>query len=555
MIDKYHKITEIEGVLFDKDGEEIRELQEEQIGDVSGISNGSLYDDYRVKFAELYHDQYPYTVEYKVTMKINGGLQYPDWYSRNTINPVEISRFEVNCPEDLKIRYWCNRDSVAPIITKDGSDIKMVWEEKNQTELSKDAFNDDLEDIAIHVSIAPSKFEFEGIEGDMRTWAGFGEFFKPFYFDKEDVLSEESLREVAKVYLPDDDKLTKARKLYEYMQDRTRYISVQLGIGSWKPFPAEYVHKRGYGDCKALTNYLKVILQSAGISSFPVIIHMAGKGFRLKENFPSNQFNHVILGLPLANDTMYIECTSSTQPFAKIHEGIENRSALWLSPDGCRIVVLPPSSASANMQLQKSNVNLSTGGTSVQLNYCLTGNVIQKILNLLEENTPEERQEWIKRFTTIPDVKIDSYTIDTSNISKQVSFSINASSNMIISKTGSRLFLQPNLTEKRGSIPPDIPVRYSPVRFLYPYTEVDTVQYTLPAGYAIETIPAAVSLQTDFGFYEASVSKISETEILFRRKYEIREYEIPAKNYPEYRKFFAAIVKSDKASVVLVKKP
>ena len=55
------------------------------------------------------------------------------------------------------------------------------------------------------------------------------------------------------------DPIEKAKIVYKYMQEKTRYISVQVGIGGFKPMLAKDVDRLGYGDCKALSNYTKAL--------------------------------------------------------------------------------------------------------------------------------------------------------------------------------------------------------------------------------------------------------------------------------------------------------
>src|SRR5690554_7717907 len=96
----------------------------------------------------------------------------------------------------------------------------------------------------------------------------------------------------------ESDTRKKAEKIYKYVQDRTRYVSIQLGIGGWKPMNAKDVDRLGYGDCKALANYTKALLDAVDSPSYYSIIHNSPTKRDVTQDFVSMQGNHGILAIP-----------------------------------------------------------------------------------------------------------------------------------------------------------------------------------------------------------------------------------------------------------------
>ena len=61
--DKFRKVEDLDGTIYDANGDEIRTLNDRDIDDYSSVAGYSLYEDDRVKVAELFYDRFPYTIE------------------------------------------------------------------------------------------------------------------------------------------------------------------------------------------------------------------------------------------------------------------------------------------------------------------------------------------------------------------------------------------------------------------------------------------------------------------------------------------------------------
>jgi hypothetical protein len=107
--------------------------------------------------------------------------------------------------------------------------------------------------------------------------------------------------------------------------------------------------------------------------------------------------------------------------------------------------------------------------------------------------------------------------------------------------------------QRRTYVPKEVSERLSPIRFIYPYHDIDSIIYKIPQGYKIEGLPDEMNLSSSFGNFSSKVSEYGDGEILYVRSIEVKNYQVPAQNYNEYRKFFTDVVKSDRTQVVLVK--
>jgi hypothetical protein len=553
--DGFRSVRSLAGQIRDRNGRVVRRLGRREIEDRSMISSSDIYPDARIMTAEIYFDQYPYTVEFEYELRYNSSFHRPTWTPQKSPAPVMFSRFTFAAPVTEEVRYHSRSLDVTPTIQENRRQRVHEWVATMLPVRREQPFGPTWSEQAGAILIAPSDFTISGTRGSMSTWSELGSWYGQLARGRQ-VLPAAAKEEVRRLLENVEADREKARILYNFLQERSRYVSIQLGIGGWQPFDAQYVHERRYGDCKALTNYLMAIFHEAGINAYPALIGNGRNRPDIPEDFPSNQFNHVILYVPLEDGDVWLEATSRTYPFGHIGAGNENRFALVVKEEGSRLIRTPSSTSADNRQDRRAEVVIDNGGdahVAVETRY--SGNQQDHVRGALDGASPRDRERWLNRSTRIPSFRIlgaDYSSVDAREV--ELVLPIELSVPRLASTTGSRMFLTPNLMERRTQIPPEVPDRTQPVRLGYAYLDTDEIRYVLPKGVAVEAFPEEVILETSFGRFESSTRLDDEGRLIFRRLLEMRETTIPAEEYAAFRSFFSDIVRADRGQVVLVRR-
>lgn len=554
--DQLREIKSIKGALYDASGQQIRKLKQSEIKDESAVSDFSLMEDDRSKSHDFYHRIYPYTVEYEVEARVSQTFYFPRWIPQDDILlSVQESHLNITVPDDYQLRYKQFSYKGEPVQTPGKGEKTYSWEVKGLSALEDEPMAAALRYRTTVVYLAPSDFSYGAYTGKMNSWDDFGKFIGQLNAGR-DVLPEKTKNEVHALTDAVKEDREKIRRLYRYMQERTRYISIQLGVGGFQPFDASYVSTKGYGDCKALSNYMYALLKEAGIRSHYVLVQ-AGQGKTdLVEDFAVNQFNHAILCVPSAKDTLWLECTSQTSPFGYLGQFTNNRPVLLVTENGGKLIHTPDYRMEVNQQnrLIKAVIN-EQGDLKGSSRTQLTGMQQDWYHGFVHSISPEKQLEILKERLNLPSYDIQKFHYaefpDATPVpSMDETLDITAPSYASIS--GKRLFIIPNVLNRSGTKLDEESGRKAPIRLTDPYRDVDTVEITIPDGYTPESIFRDVSLESPFGKYSAS-AKVEGNRITYIRVMERKEGMFPAKDYAALESFFNAIHKADRSRIIFVK--
>jgi hypothetical protein len=558
--DKFSKVKAIEGEIFDQYGKSLKKLKKSDIQDIGYGAFQNDITDNRIKIAEFDKKYYPfpYTVEFSYDEESSNMMFMPSW------DPIDYekigiqqSHFIFKTANGLTFRKKEINLKSPSIKSNNGDYLIETWELKNMVPYDMEEFSTS-EDYP-HVKFAPKYFILDGYEGQMNTWEQFSSFSYNLNKDRDQV-PEATIVKLKEFIGDEKDKEKIIKKVYEFVQANTRYMSIQLGVGGWQTMLAKDIADRGYGDCKALSNYTVALLKKMGIMSHVALIKAGEEHNFANDNyeFVRSNFNHVIACVPMQKDTIWLECTSQTNPFGYQGDFTGNRKALIVKETGGKLVNTTKYKSQDNLQNRTANINIDdVGNAKVVVKTIYTG--IQqesKSSYFLNLNQKEYKDKLIQKIN-IQNFEIEK--IESKIVKNKIPAfeeTINLYVNKLTNTSGNRLFLKTNLMTGFLTLPVKTDIRKNLLYLnpnVYTFCDNDTIKYTLPKGYTVEFLPKSITEKQEFGEYKTS-TKFENDQVIFTRSIVLNGGTYPKEAYENWINFIKIVNKNDAQKLVLIKK-
>jgi len=557
--DKSTIIKYIKGSVYNAFGKQIGKFSESDFDDVSAGHDFSLFEDVRIKHYLPSITEYPYTIVYEYEQRLKQSLELPQWEPVSNFGvAVEKSSFTFICKPDFNIRYKENNFPGKVDINKNPSGLKTyTWKADNLKAIKDEPFSPYYKNYMTSVEIAPEKFSFYGISGSYTNWNELGKWEYDKLLATRKDLPEETIAHIKEITKDIADPKLKAKKIYEYMQNKTHYISVQVGIGGNQPFLASDVDKQNYGDCKALVNYTQALLNAVNIDSYYCVVK-SGEEYKVNmlNDFASmEQGDHIILCLPFKNDTTWADCTSQTIPFGYLGDFTDDRTVLACTPEGGKLMHTPKYTATDNLKSRKADFVINEQGE-------LSGNMVTTFKGIdyeyRDELINEPRSEQNKMLQKI--YPINNLDIENLDIKQVKSFDPVTTENIKLHArdyaplTDGKYFFTLNPVNRIEEPPRQVRNRLNSVYINRGYTNEDEVTYTIPKGYHLEKDPLNVAIDKPFGKFTVTMA-LNGNKLVYKRKLQFIDGTYSSDIYHDLVDFYQAIVDADDYTVSLVKTP
>lgn len=555
--DKNRKIKKIEATVYNGLGVLMKSFKRKDFKDASVGDGFSVFTDNRMLYFEYTPISYPFTVVYESEIETSNTAFLPTWSPlEDYYVSAEKKIFNFTCPTELGFDYKEIHFSDKYTILKQESEGGISYTADTLKALKWEENNPEFSKLVPLVYLRVQKFNLEGVDGEAKNWKDFGKWYYDTLLLNTDELSLETQAKVKELIGAETDARKIAKIIYQFVQQKTRYVSIQVGIGGFKPMLAKDVDRLGYGDCKALVNYTRSLLKVAGVTSYYTIVHSGANKKNLHDDFASVQGNHIILAVPYKEDIIWLECTNQILPFGFQGDFTDDRKVVLIKPEGGELVTTKVFVNNDNSQFTKGTYTISSNG-DLSGGLAIVSKGIQYDDTFSRERlSAEEKDKHYKSyFTAIDNLKITTlgFNNDTDNIAFTQNIKLSATS--YADANNNKLMFVVNAFNNYSKTPRRYRTRENAFEISRGFFDQDEIEIVVPENYVLEAMPNNLELKNKFGEYQMELISKGPNQFIYKRKLLIKEGAYESKEYDEYRLFREQVAKNDNAKIVLTQKP
>ena len=546
---KSNQLISFKGQVTDASGNIIRKMRIKDLKKTE-YSPYLAIDDY-IMYLEYTPSSFPVTVTYEWELDCKDNLvEFPPFCPQTDYN-VDVKRaaYHLAAPQELGVRYAFKNISQPAEVYKNKAGAQVIsLEMTNIPRVKKIPYTRPIYDRVPIAYFAPSLFVYYETQGSLSNWKDFG-MWQFGMLRGRDILPEDIRNEIHQLTDSLGDDRQKVEAIYNLLGKKTRYVAILFGIGGQRPASAIDVCSSGYGDCKGLTNFMRAMLQEVGITSNYTTISTRNR--QLLKDFASvGQMNHVILQVPIKNDTIWLECTNPQLPFGYVHGDIAGHDAIEVSRAGGRLVHIPAYPDSTN--LARNQIRLQLDGSGIA-----DIDVSSVFYNLrMESRIPvykmgrDEQKKAILRMLYAPQAEIDKSEFKMEG--PVLSLDAHVRSKNYTTATGKRLFVPVCPIRRDTSIPAVDEERLEDFYIETGYCDEDEIIITLPEGSEIEATPSDVIINESFASFH-SIIKRKGSQIIITNRLLVKSGTFDKSSYSRFIEFMKKVNTAYGQKVVLKK--
>jgi hypothetical protein len=362
------------------------------------------------------------------------------------------------------------------------------------------------------------------------------------------------------------------RAIGGYVQNM-QYIALDIGVGfgnGMRPRPSNEVLSRGYADCKNKANLMRAMLKVMKIDAYPIAIYSGDPTFVREQWASPEQFNHCIIAVKVSDSVnaptvilhpklgrlLIFDATDPYTPVGDLPGFLQGSFGLIAAGEQGGLTRMPVTPPDTDLLERKVNIDLSgIGGIKGTISEHANGQASTMFRGMARDLSANEYRKslegWLTRGATgaqLVSVKSnDRFT--ESKFDLDVDFEAPLYGQLMQNQL---LVFRPAIVGRQKEIYLTDAKRTTPME-LDGFALRETATFTLPAGFAVDETPDAVTLETDFGRYTTKY-EIQAGKLVYTRTISMKRMVVPVDRYDAVKAFFSKVRDADQSPVVLARK-
>jgi hypothetical protein len=559
------KVVELRAWLVRPDGSVKKYGKGETLDRIADTDN--LYDESRVKVIDAERDAEVGSV-FGFQSTVEGRPWFPqaEWWFQAEM-PSLVSRFTLVLPAG-----WRASGTVfnAPKIDPAVSGNSYTWEMRDLPRFEAEPSSPSARSLAAHVAVKygpPTASAAAALRG-FETWADVSRWYTELA-DPQAAPDDPLALKARELTASARTELEKIRAIGAYVQN-LQYVSIQIGIGGFRPHAAAQTFAKQYGDCKDKATLMRAMLRSVKLDSYPVLI-FTGDRTRVREEWVSpGQFNHCIVAVRVSDETraasvvrhptlgrlLVFDATDPTTPVGDLPDDEQGSFALVAAGGEGSLVRMPVTTPEENMVRREVEAGLAADGSlTATLHERREGQSAARARGIFKGLASSDYTRVVEYWVSGGATGAKFNRIEPKDAHAEGRFALDVeftAARYGQSMQGRLLVFKPAVFSRGGDPRLSGATRKYPV-VLEANAFTETARFKLPAGFDVDEVPEPVKIDSDFGSYAASY-EVREGQLLYTRKLVQRAATIPADKYADVRAFFGRVRASEDAPVVLARK-
>lgn len=485
-----------------------------------------------------------YAVYYDTHNPSDKKIFEPNYYFGDDI-PVLSSKFTIGIPKERDFSYVTRnfpKSQSNPDIAREDGMVYYTWHLKHVEPYSEELLMPDSGDIVPRLDASAFK-----------DWGYLFEYQRKMLLRRMKPTPEIEVK-VKELTEGIDDIEEKIARIYYFIQDEIRYVSIKGSLGSGiTGHPAGETFEKRYGDCIDKAVLFSTMLNLIGVESYPVSVN-TNDSDRAPIEIPSIYANHAITEVHLNGTIFYLDSTATWYRYPYFRGDDMGIPVVNEIQGKVReIPVMPPE---YNWNSYYIEIELEDNGDAViTAKNKYAGDYEAGLKDYYSYYSSDEmRKQIFQRMAseTAPGADLEYYKIPEINYEDQFQMEYRYSvpqypfiaNDLFIFNPRARIYNFPEVQKSE---------REYPIEYTMSQRTDNQVEINYSKSFQVKYLPEKLEIKNEYISFTGEFSTVGN-KIIYNDSFKRFKRIIPVKDYAEYRKLLLQIQEFSNDKVILEKK-